>query len=76
MIAQIEILALVQELKGVRIVDRRLHRARSHRLEHFVYDVQHLKRIEVLLLSKKLAGLQILQEEHAFFWPRLRRGQD
>lgn len=32
MVAQIEILALVQELKGVGVIDRRLRRVGSHRL--------------------------------------------
>lgn len=43
MVAQIEILALIQKLKSVRVVDRRLRRVGSHGLQNLVYDMQDLK---------------------------------
>lgn len=43
MVAQIEILALVQKLKSVRVVDRRFRRVGSHGLQDLVYDMQDLK---------------------------------
>lgn len=49
MVAQIDILALVQKLKGVRVVDRPFRIGESHRLQHLVYNVQNLK-------QKKLAN--------------------